>query len=220
MGAAGRGNRWAWGGGSDASAKATHTQNSQKLFLISVSSDQDATDDHRWRITLHSFSYLRVWWALHGWGITKGWHLRLVYEAELAETDDWWTYSNGRVHYTKLRNHMKELVDEIIEDAIDKGFVTTRKKPGPKHVSWLDAARSHRVFGRTTRRTPQHSAASWPAANSTRSGTAQAVRQLMIAVLRAASTASSQIATASRRTTGSVRARTRMATERACHTTA
>ena len=29
---------------------------------------------------------------------------------------------------------MKELVDEIIADAIAKGFVTTRCKPGPKHV--------------------------------------------------------------------------------------
>jgi|EP00966_Prymnesium_polylepis_P000025 hypothetical protein len=55
----------------------------------------------------------------------------------MAETDDWWTYPNGRVHYTKLRNHLKELVDEIIEDAIDKGVVTTRKKPGPKYVSGL-----------------------------------------------------------------------------------
>ena len=91
--------------------------------------------DHKSSIEGRCRSYLNVWWALHGWGITNGWRLRRVYEAKLAETDDWWTYPNGRVHYTKLRNHMKELVDEIIEDAIDKGFVTTRKKPGPKHVS-------------------------------------------------------------------------------------
>ena len=37
------------------------------------------------------------------------------------------------MYYTPLRKHMKELVDELIEDAIAEGFVTTRKKPGRVH---------------------------------------------------------------------------------------
>ena len=49
-----------------------------------------------------------------------------------AEVDSWYTYPNGRVYYTSLRKHMTELVDETIDDAITKGFKTTRKLPGPK----------------------------------------------------------------------------------------
>ena len=45
----------------------------------------------------------------------------------------WW-YPNGRRYHTPLRKHMKELVNEIIADAIKKGFQTTRKKSGPQHV--------------------------------------------------------------------------------------
>ena len=43
-------------------------------------------------------------------------------------------YPSGRVYYTPLRMHMKELVDELIADATKEGFKTTRQKPGPKHV--------------------------------------------------------------------------------------
>ena len=41
---------------------------------------------------------------------------------------------NGRVYYTPLRVHMKELVNEIIADAGAKGYVSTRCKSGPKHI--------------------------------------------------------------------------------------
>ena len=34
-------------------------------------------------------SYLRVWWALHGWAISNGWRLRRVWEAEDAENPEW-----------------------------------------------------------------------------------------------------------------------------------
>ena len=43
-------------------------------------------------------------------------------------------YPSGRIYYTPLRAHMKDLVDEIIADAIREGFVSTRQKSGPKHV--------------------------------------------------------------------------------------
>ena len=71
---------------------------------------------------------------LHGWSISNGWRLRRVWEAEQAETDDWWYYPSGRAYYTPLRAHMKELVDLIIAEAIDEGFESTRKRPGPTYV--------------------------------------------------------------------------------------
>ena len=43
-------------------------------------------------------------------------------------------YPNGRVYYTPLRVHMKELVNEIIADAGAKGYRTTRCKNGPRHI--------------------------------------------------------------------------------------
>jgi hypothetical protein len=55
-----------------------------------------------------------------------------VHEAEEAEANDWWHYPNGRVYYTPLRAHMKEVVDALIDEAVAEGFVSTRKKPGPK----------------------------------------------------------------------------------------
>ena len=63
------------------------------------------------------------------------WRLRRVHEAALAEADEWWWYPNGRQYYTSLRQHMKELVDELIAEAVAKGFVSTRQKPGPKCAS-------------------------------------------------------------------------------------
>ena len=53
-----------------------------------------------------------------------------MHEAALAETDDWWTYPNGRQYYTPLRAHMKEVVEQLIEEAEAEGFMSTRKKPG------------------------------------------------------------------------------------------
>ena len=44
-------------------------------------------------------------------------------------------YPNGRLKYTSLRKHMKELVDEIIADARLKGYGTTRKRSGPSERS-------------------------------------------------------------------------------------
>ena len=76
-----------------------------------------------------------MWWALHGWGISNGWRLRRVWEAEQAEADpDWWFYPNGRMYHTPLRKHMKELVDQIIAEAEEEGFVSTRKRSGPTYV--------------------------------------------------------------------------------------
>ena len=87
--------------------------------------------DHKSSVEDGCRSYLRVWWALHGWGITNGWRLRRVWEAEQGETDGWWFYPNGRAYYTPLRDHMKELVDQIIAEAVDEGWESTRKRPGP-----------------------------------------------------------------------------------------
>jgi hypothetical protein len=55
-----------------------------------------------------------------------------VYEAEEAEADGWYHYPSGRVYYTRLRAHMKEVVDALIDEAVAEGFVSTRKRPGPK----------------------------------------------------------------------------------------
>ena len=85
-----------------------------------------------------------------------------MHEAEEAETNDWcatdlnrpapspspsarpllthtsltfrYLYPNGRKYYTSLRTHMKELVNQIIAEAVEEGFVSTRCRPGPKHV--------------------------------------------------------------------------------------
>ena len=71
----------------------------------------DAAAGKAWHARLVcSRSYHRVWWALHGWGISNGWRLRRVHEAAEAETNDWYHYPSGRVYYTSLRKHMKELV--------------------------------------------------------------------------------------------------------------
>ena len=86
--------------------------------------------DHKSSIKGRCRSYLNVFWAYHAWSITNGWRNRRVDEAEEAETNDWYHYPNGRVYYTSLRQHMKELVDQIIADAIKKGFVSTRVKDG------------------------------------------------------------------------------------------
>ena len=86
--------------------------------------------DHKSSVPWRSRSYHRVWWALHGWGITNGWRLRRVHEATEAEVNDWYHYPSGRVYYTPLRKHMKELVDELIEEAIEEGFCSTRCKLG------------------------------------------------------------------------------------------
>ena len=88
--------------------------------------------DHKSCVPGRSRSCHRVWWALHGWGISNGWRLRRVHEAAEAETNDWYHYPSGRVYYTSLRNHMKELVSEIIEEAQAEGWQSTRRKPGPK----------------------------------------------------------------------------------------
>ena len=80
-------------------------------------------------------SYHRVWWALHGWAITNGWRLRRVHEAEEAAADNWYHYPCGRVYYTPLRRHMKELLDQTVADAIAKGFNSTRCRSGPKHIA-------------------------------------------------------------------------------------
>ena len=89
--------------------------------------------DHKSCVPERSRSYHRVWWALQGWGITNSWRLRRVWEAEQAESNDWYHYPNGRVYYTPLRKHMRELVDAIIADAVAKGFRATRCRPGGKH---------------------------------------------------------------------------------------
>ena len=86
--------------------------------------------DHKSSMEDGCRSYLRVWWALHGWGISNGWRLRRVWEAEQAESDGWWFYPNGRAYYTPLRAHMKELVDQIIAEAEREGFEPTRKRAG------------------------------------------------------------------------------------------
>ena len=88
--------------------------------------------DHKSCVPDGCRAYHRIWWALHGWGITNGWRLRRMYEATEAEADDWYQYPNGRVYYTPLRKHMKELVDQIIEEAIAEGFLSTRCKSGRK----------------------------------------------------------------------------------------
>lgn len=90
--------------------------------------------DHKSSVEDGCRSYLRVWWALHGWGITNGWRLRRVWEAEDAESNDWYHYPSGRVFYTRLRAHMKELVTETIAEAVAKGWQPTRQRPGPKYV--------------------------------------------------------------------------------------
>ena len=36
--------------------------------------------DHKSCVPERCRSYHRVWWALHGWGITNGWRLRCVHE--------------------------------------------------------------------------------------------------------------------------------------------
>ena len=56
------------------------------------------------------------------------------HEESEAETDPWYTYPNGYQYHTPLRKHMKELVNEIIADAKAKGYESTRKRSGPKHV--------------------------------------------------------------------------------------
>ena len=43
-------------------------------------------------------------------------------------------YPCGRVYYTPLRVQMKELFNEIVADAVKKGFVSMRCRSGPKHV--------------------------------------------------------------------------------------
>ena len=88
--------------------------------------------DHKSSVPERSRSYHRVWWSLHGWGITNGWRLRRAWEAEQAEDDGWWWYPNGRRYHTPLCQHMKELVDEIIAEAVEEGWQSTRKRPGPK----------------------------------------------------------------------------------------
>ena len=88
--------------------------------------------DHKSSVPWRSRSYHRVWWALHGWAISNGWRLRRVHEAAEAEGNNWYHYPNGRVYYTPLRKHMKELVDELIEEAMEEGFRSTRCKPGRK----------------------------------------------------------------------------------------
>ena len=45
-----------------------------------------------------------------------------------------WLYPNGRQYYTPLPKHMTELVDQIIADATEKGFESTRKRDGRKRV--------------------------------------------------------------------------------------
>ena len=62
-----------------------------------------------------------------------------AWEAEQAEGDGWWWYPNGRRYHTPLRQHMKELVDEIIAEAVEEGWQSTRKRPGPKREPgwWL-----------------------------------------------------------------------------------
>ena len=70
--------------------------------------------------------------ARGGVGGSPSWRLRRVHEAEEAETNEWYHYPNGRVYYTQLRQHMKEVVNEQIAEARREGFKSTRCKSGPK----------------------------------------------------------------------------------------
>ena len=66
---------------------------------------------------------------------SNGWRLRRVHEAAEAEANDWYHYPSGRVYHTPLRTHMKELVNQIIEEAEKDGYRSTRCALGGHHAS-------------------------------------------------------------------------------------